>query len=91
MPTAIKLSAGRIEHWATMGKIAEENPDMTYEFIKDVPVSKQALAAGDLEPYAFDKKDHEDFSSADLCQTGYLYEAQALRAAACCLTHNHFL
>ncbi len=48
--------AGQIEHWATIGKIAEENPDMTYEFIKDVLVSKQELAAGALEPYAFDKK-----------------------------------
>ncbi|MFA6263389.1 MAG: ParD-like family protein [Candidatus Babeliales bacterium] len=48
--------AGQIEHWATIGKIAEENPDLTYEFIKDLLVSKQELAAGKLESYTFDKK-----------------------------------
>jgi len=26
--------AKQIEHWARIGRIAEENPDLTYEFIK---------------------------------------------------------
>ena len=26
----------QIEHWAKIGKIAEENPDLPYEFILDV-------------------------------------------------------
>ena len=26
----------QIEHWAKIGKIAEENPDLPYEFIQDI-------------------------------------------------------
>lgn len=48
--------AGQIEHWAKIGKIAEENPDLTYEFIKNILIAKEELVAGKLEPYNFDKK-----------------------------------
>lgn len=27
---------GQIEHWAMIGKCAEENPELTYEFIKEI-------------------------------------------------------
>ena len=27
---------GQIEHWARVGKCAEENPDLTYRLIKDI-------------------------------------------------------
>ncbi|MBW2605799.1 MAG: hypothetical protein JRE28_16070 [Deltaproteobacteria bacterium] len=27
---------GQIEHWARIGKCAEENPDLTYSLIKDI-------------------------------------------------------
>lgn len=41
----------QIEYWAKIGKIAEENPDLPYEFIKDV-----LLAMGEKsEPFAFDR------------------------------------
>ena len=34
----VKLSvAGQIEHWAKIGKIAEENPDLTLENLKLIP------------------------------------------------------
>lgn len=35
----------QIEYWARIGKIAEENPDLPYDFIKDV-----LLALEDPEP-----------------------------------------
>ena len=38
--------AGQIEYWAKIGKIAEENPDLSYDFIKDLLI---ALEEGDNE------------------------------------------
>ena len=46
--------AGQIEYWAKIGKIVEENPDLTYEFIKEVLISQQEARAGKLEEYSFD-------------------------------------
>jgi hypothetical protein len=48
--------AGQIEYWARIGKIVEENPDLTYEFIKNILISQQEAKAKRLEPYTFDKK-----------------------------------
>lgn len=47
--------AGQIEHWAKIGRLAEENPDLTYEFIKNILISQQEALAGKLETYQFDK------------------------------------
>lgn len=46
--------ADQIEYWAKIGKIAEENPDLTYDFIKNLLIAKQESEAGDLKPYEFD-------------------------------------
>ncbi|MCX5925461.1 MAG: hypothetical protein NT124_04195 [Candidatus Dependentiae bacterium] len=46
--------AGQIEHWAKIGKIAEEHPDLTYEFIKSVLIAQQEVKAGAIEPYGLD-------------------------------------
>ena len=46
--------AGQIEYWAKIGKIAEENPDLTYDFITKLLVAKEEAAAGDVKPYQFD-------------------------------------
>jgi hypothetical protein len=48
--------AGQIEYWAKIGRIAEENPDLTYELIKNILVARQEAQAGKLELYVFDKK-----------------------------------
>lgn len=48
--------AGQIEHWAKIGKIAEENPDLTYEFIKNILIAQQELEAGQGDSYSFDKE-----------------------------------
>ncbi len=46
--------AGQIEHWVKIGKIAEENPDLTYELIKNILISQHEAEAGNLEQYKFD-------------------------------------
>ena len=48
--------AGQIEHWAKIGKIAEENPELTYQFIKDILIAQQEIQTNKLEPYHFNKK-----------------------------------
>jgi hypothetical protein len=48
--------AGQIEYWAKIGKIAEENPDLTFEFIKNLLISQQEVQAGKLEAYHYSKK-----------------------------------
>jgi len=46
--------AGQIEYWAKIGKLVEENPDLNYEFIKQILISQQEAKAGKLEEYTFD-------------------------------------
>ena len=48
--------AGQIEYWAKIGKIAEENQDLTYDFIKNILIARQEAKAGKLKAYQFDKK-----------------------------------
>ena len=46
--------AGQIEHWAKIGKLAEENPDLTYDFIKNLLIAQQEAYAGKLSAYTFE-------------------------------------
>jgi len=46
--------AGQIEHWAKIGRLAEENPDLTYEFIKSILIGIEEARAGKLEPFSLD-------------------------------------
>ncbi len=41
----------QIEHWAEIGKIVEENPDLSYEFIKDVLLATAEINAGKVSKY----------------------------------------
>ena len=43
----------QIEHWATIGRIAEENPDLPLGFVKDVLVGLEEADSGDLSEYQF--------------------------------------
>lgn len=43
----------QIEHWARLGKIIEENPDLPFNFIRDVMLSQEEVEQGKLEPYQF--------------------------------------
>jgi hypothetical protein len=45
--------AGQIEHWARMGKCAEENPDLTYSLIKDILIGLEELDQGEKTEYKF--------------------------------------
>lgn len=44
----------QIEHWAQIGKIMEDNPDLPYEFVKQVLIAQAEKEAGKLEIYDFD-------------------------------------
>ena len=43
----------QIEHWARIGKIAEENPDLPYAFIEGVLLGKAELDNGEVTPFEF--------------------------------------
>ena len=43
----------QIEHWAKIGRIAEENPDLPYSFIKDILVSLKETKTEKPIPYKF--------------------------------------
>ena len=42
---------GQIEHWAKIGKCAEENPDLTYGLIKDILIGIEELDQGESSEY----------------------------------------
>jgi len=44
---------GQIEHWAQIGKCAEENPDLTYSLIKEILIGIQELEEGEKSEYKF--------------------------------------
>ena len=44
---------GQIEHWARIGKCAEENPDLTYDLIKEILIGVQELDNEEKSEYTF--------------------------------------
>lgn len=44
---------GQIEHWARIGKCAEENPDLTYSLIKEILIGIAELEHGESSEYNF--------------------------------------
>ena len=44
---------GQIEHWARIGKCAEENPDLTYDLIKEILIGIEELEQGEMSEYKF--------------------------------------
>ena len=44
---------GQIEHWAKIGKCAEENPDLTYGLIKEILLGIEELEQGESSEYNF--------------------------------------
>lgn len=44
---------GQIEHWARIGKCAEENPDLTYSLIKEIFKGMEELEQGERTEYKF--------------------------------------
>lgn len=43
----------QIEYWSRIGKIAEENPDLSYAVIKEILIARQEAADGETTPYRF--------------------------------------
>ena len=46
----------QIEHWVKIGRIAEENPDLPYEFIKGVLEARSEMEHGDVSVFEYRKK-----------------------------------
>ena len=44
---------GQIEHWAKVGKCAEENPELTYGLIKDILIGIEELEQNECSEYEF--------------------------------------
>ena len=44
---------GQIEHWARIGKCAEDNPDLTYSLIKEILIGLEELDQGEKSEYKF--------------------------------------
>jgi len=44
---------GQIEHWAKIGRCIEENPDMTYNLIKEILIGLEELDQGECSEYNF--------------------------------------
>lgn len=44
----------QIEHWARVGKCAEDNPDLTYNLIKEILIGLEELDQGDSSKYSFE-------------------------------------
>ncbi len=43
----------QIEYWAKIGKIAEENPELPFTFIKEILLGMEELKSGENAEYAF--------------------------------------
>jgi hypothetical protein len=44
----------QIDYWAKIGKIAEENPDLSFEFINAALQGRNEVLTGQTEHYSFD-------------------------------------
>ncbi len=44
---------GQIEHWARIGKCAEENPELTYDLIKEILIGLEELEHKETSEYKF--------------------------------------
>ena len=43
----------QIEHWATIGRVAEENPDLPLRFVNAILLGMEEAESGDLSEYRF--------------------------------------
>jgi hypothetical protein len=41
----------QIEHWAKIGRIAEENPELSYSIIRDILLGIEDVKLGNVEEY----------------------------------------
>ena len=43
----------QIEHWAKIGEIMEDNPDLPYKFVRQAIIAEAEREAGKLDDYDF--------------------------------------
>jgi len=43
----------QLEYWATIGKAAEENPDLPFSFIKETLLAREEMKGKPKEEYTF--------------------------------------
>ncbi len=48
-----RSTAGQIEFWAKIGEVAEENPDLSYSFIKNILIGREEIKSGKVSSYIF--------------------------------------
>lgn len=48
-----RSAAKQIEHWAKIGRMMEDNPDLSYEFVQQALLAKAEKNAAELEAYTF--------------------------------------
>jgi len=44
---------GQVEHWTTIGRAAEENPDLPFSVIREIILAREEAKAGLTEEYVF--------------------------------------
>lgn len=45
--------AGQVEYWASIGRVAEENPDLPFSMLRELLRAKAEADAGMVEEYVF--------------------------------------
>jgi hypothetical protein len=50
----------QIEHWAKIGQIVEDNPDLPYEFIREALLARAAVTSGRATRYERRTKRNRD-------------------------------
>ena len=48
-----RSTAEQVSYWATLGKACEDNPDLPFNFVRDILISKAEAQAGLLEEFQF--------------------------------------
>lgn len=48
-----RSTTSQLEYWATMGKAAEDNPDLPFSFIKDTLMAMEEMKERPKEAYTF--------------------------------------
>lgn len=48
-----RSAAKQIEHWTKIGAMMEDNPELSYEFVRQAIISKNEKEAEKLEGYQF--------------------------------------
>lgn len=51
--SACRSTPKQIEYWAKLGRIAEQNPDLPFEFILGILEARAQIKAGDVTEYRF--------------------------------------